>query len=49
MRYEKPQVLSVLKAVEVIAGSHDKSKATAIDANTMLGDTATQAAYEADE
>jgi len=35
--------------MEAIAGSTDKSHAVAIDANPMLGDTATHAAYEADE
>jgi hypothetical protein len=49
MRYEKPQILSCASAKQVIAGSTDKSQAVAIDANPILGDTATHAAYEADE
>ena len=49
MRYEKPQVLSCVAANEVIAGSTDKSQAIAMDANPVLGNTATHSAYEADE
>jgi hypothetical protein len=49
MRYEKPQVLSCAAANAVIAGSTNKSKAIAMDANPVLGDSATHAAYEADE
>lgn len=49
MRYEKPQVLSTVAAEAVIAGSTDKSRAIALDANPVLGNSATQAAYEADE
>lgn len=47
MRYVKPQIASSAPAKQVIAGSSDKSHATVIDAVTMRGDTATQAAYEA--
>jgi hypothetical protein len=49
MRYEKPEVLSSVAAEAVIAGSTDKSQAIALDANPVLGDCATHAAYEADE
>ena len=49
MRYEKPQVLSSLAAESVIAGSSDKSQAIDRDAMPVLGNTATHAAYEADE
>lgn len=49
MRYEKPEVLSSVAADAVIAGSTDKSQAVAMDANPILGDSATHAAYEADE
>ena len=49
MRYEKPQIVSCASAKKAIAGSHDKSRPVAIDANPLLGDTATHAAYEADE
>jgi hypothetical protein len=49
MRYEKPQLLSCVAANTVIAGSTDKSHAIAMDANPVLGNTATHAAYEADE
>jgi hypothetical protein len=49
MRYEKPEVLSSVAAEAVIAGSTDKSQAIAMDANPVLGDSATHAAYEADE
>lgn len=49
MRYEKPMILTGVSAKQSIAGSTDKSTAVFIDANPMLGDTATQAAYEADE
>lgn len=49
MRYEKPKVLSCVAADAVIAGSSDKSQAIAVDAQPVLGNTATHAAYEADE
>jgi len=49
MRYEKPEVQSSVAADAVIAGSTDKSQAIAVDANPVLGNTATHAAYEADE
>jgi hypothetical protein len=49
MRYEKPKVLSCVTANAVIAGSSDKSQARAMDAQPILGTTATHDAYEADE
>lgn len=49
MRYEKPQILSCVAADAVIAGSTNKSRAIAMDANPVLGNTATHTAYEADE
>jgi hypothetical protein len=49
MRYEKPEVLSCVAAGSIIAGSTDKSRAIALDANPVFGNTATHAAYEADE
>ncbi|HEY6849554.1 MAG TPA: hypothetical protein VI320_25560 [Terracidiphilus sp.] len=49
MRYEKPQVLSCAPADTVIAGSTDKSRAVAVDADPVFGETATHPAYEADE
>ena len=45
MRYEKPEVQSSVAADAVIAGSTDKSQPIAVDANPVLGNTATHAAY----
>jgi hypothetical protein len=49
MKYSKPEVTSVTDAQAAIQHSSDKRVPMYIDANPILGDTATFPAYEADE
>jgi hypothetical protein len=49
MRYSKPEITNVMQAQAAIQHSSDKSVWKFVDANPILGNTATSPAYEADE
>lgn len=49
MKYSKPVITNVVDASAAIQSSTDKSAPMFVDANPILGYTATSPAYEADE
>ncbi len=49
MRYSKPEITSVMQAQAAIQRSSDKAFPMYVDANPLLGNSATSPAYEADE
>lgn len=49
VRYSKPEITSVMQAQAAIQRSSDKAFPMYVDANPLLGNSATSPAYEADE